>query len=89
MLTLEERRESFVEDALPYIAGTDYGDGKRVIARTGLAMGFDQGHIFAIDKAYEWLKKNIDNYYHSSCQSDDCYFDSEQMLEDFSKAMKE
>ena len=42
-----------------------------------------------IREAYEWLKKNIDNYYHSSCQADDCYFDSEQMLGDFRKAMEE
>lgn len=57
MLTLEERRESFVEDALPYVAGTDYGDGKMVIARIGLGMGFDQGYQFAIEKASNYLRK--------------------------------
>lgn len=80
MLTLEERRESFVEDALPYIAGTYYGDGKRVIARTGLAMGFDQGYIFAIETACEWLDVNI------TCMDDEtrAFF-----LMRFKKAMEE
>lgn len=78
MKTIEERRESFVEDALPYIAGTDYGDGKRVIARTGLGMGFDQGYIFAVDKACEWLKAY-----------DITFTETPSMLEDFRKAMEE
>lgn len=42
-----------------------------------------------IDKACEWLKENADNYYNSSCQADNCYFDSQQMLEDFREAMEE
>lgn len=41
------------------------------------------------EKTCEWLKENADKYYHSSSQSDDCYFDLEQMLEDFCKAIEE
>lgn len=91
MLTLEERRESFVEDALPHVAGTDYGDGKRVIARIGLGMGFDQGYIFAIEKACEWLKNNKDSDY---INDEPCQFGGRAELDDlfieeFRKAMEE
>lgn len=42
-----------------------------------------------IDKACAWLADNADNYYEASSQADCCYFDSDQMVEDFRKAMEE
>lgn len=42
-----------------------------------------------IDKACEWLKANVWNYYVASSQADNCGIDDEKLLYDFSKAMEE
>ena len=42
-----------------------------------------------IEKACEWLENNADRYYQSSSQADDCWFDSDSLINDFKKAMEE
>lgn len=62
MAKIDELRESFVKQSVPYIVGTDYGDGKREVAELGLGIGFDEGYHKAIDKVVEWLAREADYY---------------------------
>ena len=41
-----------------------------------------------IEKAVDWLRENAQNYYYSSSQADNCYFDDEELIVDFKKAME-
>lgn len=42
-----------------------------------------------IEKAVKWLKENAQNYYEDASMHDNCWYDDEQMIEDFQKAMEE
>jgi len=42
-----------------------------------------------VEKACEWLRANLWNYYIASSQADNCGIDDENLLEDFRKAMEE
>lgn len=42
-----------------------------------------------IEKAVGWLKKNAQNYYEDSAMHENCWFDDEQMIKDFQKALEE
>lgn len=42
-----------------------------------------------LGKALEWLTKNAQNYYEDAAMHDNCWYNDEQMIEDFKKAMKE
>lgn len=63
-------------------------------ARTGLIvkqqrLAFRQGAKWMLEKAIKWLKENAQNYYEDSPMHDNCWYDDEQMIEDFQKAMEE
>lgn len=51
-------------------------------------VGYFDGYNDAKKNAYEWLKEHADEYYMSSMQADDCYYDSDKMLEGFLKVME-
>ena len=59
----------------------------------GLYMGYKVGateqKIIDINKACEWLNENAQNYYHDASMHDNCWYDDEQMIEDFQKSMEE
>lgn len=50
---------------------------------------FSQGAEWMIEKAVKWLKENAQNYYEDAPMHDNCWYDDEQMIEDFQKAMEE
>lgn len=51
--------------------------------------GFIEGAEWMLDKAVKWLKENAQNYYEDAACHDNCWYDDEQMIEDFQKAMEE
>lgn len=51
--------------------------------------GFKTGAEWMIAKAVKWLKENAQNYYEDDAMHDNCWYDDEQMIEDFQKAMEE
>lgn len=51
--------------------------------------GFDNGAEYMLKKAIKWLNENAQNYYEDSSMHDNCWYDDEQMIEDFQKAMEE
>lgn len=44
--------------------------------------------VFDMEWACEWLKEHADEYYESSSQADDCFYDSDRMVEDFRKSIE-
>lgn len=50
---------------------------------------FKSGAEWMLGKALEWLTKNAQNYYEDAAMHDNCWYNDEQMIEDFKKAMKE
>lgn len=50
---------------------------------------FKAGAEWMLEKAVKWLKENAQNYYEDAAMHDNCWYDDEQMIEDFQKAMKE
>ena len=50
--------------------------------------GFKTGAERMIAKAVKWLKENAQNYYEDAAMHDNCWYDDEQMIEDFQKAME-
>lgn len=51
--------------------------------------GFIEGAKWMFEKTVKWLKENAQNYYEDSSMHDNCWYDDEQMIEDFQKAMEE
>ena len=51
--------------------------------------GFKTGAEWMLEKAVKWLKENAQNYYEDDTMHDNCWYDDEQMIEDFQKAMEE
>ena len=50
---------------------------------------FIEGAQWMFEKAVKWLKENAQNYYEDASMHDNCWYDDEQMIEDFQKAMDE
>ena len=50
--------------------------------------GFKTRAEWMIAKAVKWLKENAQNYYEDAAMHDNCWYDDEQMIEDFQKAME-
>lgn len=50
---------------------------------------FKAGAEWMLEKAVKWLKENAQNYYEDAAMHDNCWYDDEQMIEDFQKAMEE
>ena len=42
-----------------------------------------------LEKAKLWLKENTQNYWEDASQHDNCYYDDEELVNDFKKAMEE
>jgi hypothetical protein len=51
--------------------------------------GYMEGATWMLEKAVKWLKENAQNYYEDASMHDNCWYDDEQMIEDFQKAMEE
>lgn len=49
---------------------------------------FKEGAEWMLEKTVKWLKKNAQNYYEDAPMHDNCWYDDEQMIEDFKKAME-
>ena len=50
---------------------------------------FKAGAEWMLEKTVKWLNENAQNYYHDASMHDNCWYDDEQMIEDFQKAMGE
>lgn len=51
--------------------------------------GFERGVQWMIEKATTWLNKNAGNFYIGDAQSDNCYYDVDELISYFQKAMEE
>lgn len=51
-------------------------------------MAFSEGAQWMLKKAVNWLNENAQNYYKDSLIHDNYWYDDEQMIEDFQKAME-
>ena len=50
---------------------------------------FKAGANWMLKKTVKWLNENAQNYYEDASMHDNCWYDDEQMIEDFQKAMEE
>ena len=73
-MTIEEKAKDFASE---------------FISQRSLIYGFEKGAEWMIAKAVKWLKENAQNYYEDAAMHDNCWYDDEQMIEDFQKAMRE
>lgn len=83
IMTIEEKAKEF--------AG--YNNPQGIVTTTakmiGKHDGFKAGAEWMIEKAVKWLNENAQNYYEDASMHDNCWYDDEQMIEDFQKAMEE
>lgn len=85
-MTIEEKAKEIIPDAF---------DADEILpAREGFIvkyqrLAFHQGAEWMIGKAVKWLKENAQNYYEDAPMHDNCWYDDEQMIEDFQKALEE
>lgn len=77
-MTIEEKAKNIYPDMAP-------PDGYNGIAR----IGFIEGAEWMFENAIEWLSNNAKNYYKDASMHDNCWYDDEQMVEDFKKSMEE
>lgn len=82
-MTIKEKARKEYPSVNPYEYPATYDYNKAA------EKGFIKGAEWMLDKAMEWLIKNAQNYYEDSSMHDNCWYDDEQMIEDFSKAMEE
>lgn len=85
-MTIEEKAKEIIPDA--------FDEDEILPAREGFIvkyqrLSFHQGAEWMIEKAVKWLKENAQNYYEDASMHDNCWYDDEQMIEDFQKAMEE
>ena len=76
-MSIEEKAEEYRSNTF----GTPF--------RNDIKMAFSEGAQWMFEKAVKWLKENAQNYYEASSIHDNYWYDDEQMIEDFQKAMKE
>lgn len=77
-MTIEEQAKEYESN----IGSQDY-------VPTEIEEAFEAGAKWMIAKAVKWLKENAQNYYEDAAMHDNCWYDDEQMIEDFQKAMEE
>lgn len=77
-MTIEEQAKEYESN----IGSQDY-------VPTEIEEAFEAGAKWMLEKAVKWLKENAQNYYEDASMHDNCWYDDEQMIEDFQKAMKE
>lgn len=84
-MIIEKQAFSYIKEQFP--------KGSYTIATLATApaqyKGFKAGAEWVLDKAVKWLKENAQNYYEDAAMHNNCWYDDEQMVEDFQKAMKE
>ena len=78
MATIEEQAKEYESN----IGSQDY-------VPTEIEEAFEAGAKWMLEKAVKQLKENAQNYYEDAAMHDNCWYDDEQMIEDFQKAMKE
>lgn len=71
-----------------------FDDDEIIPAREGSIVkkqriAFYEGAEWMLKEAVKWLKENAQNYYKDAAMHDNCWYDDEQMIEDFQKAMEE
>ena len=77
-MTIEEKAKEYESN----IGSQDY-------VPTEIEEAFETGAKWMLEKAVKWLKENAQNYYEDAAMHDNCWYDDEQMIEDFQKAMEE
>lgn len=85
-MTIGEKAKEIIPDA--------FDEDEILPARAGFIvkqqrLAFRQGAEWMLEKTVKWLKKNAQNYYEDSAMHENCWFDDEQMIKDFQKAMGE
>ena len=88
-MTIEERADAYVghpEEIDEFTSATIKRDAYIRGAKEKKAI---DGAEWMFEKAVNWLKENAQNYYKNSSIHDNCWYDDEQMIEDFQKAMEE
>ena len=78
MKSIEERAKEYESN----IGSQDY-------VSTEIEEAFKAGAKWMLEKAVKWLNENAQNYYHDASMHDNCWYDDEQMIEDFQKAMED
>ena len=86
MKSLEERAHDFARKV--YTNGQEWWEDSSTIIALGKSC-YIKGAEWMIEKAVKWLKENAQNYYEDAAMHDNCWYDDEQMIEDFQKAMEE
>lgn len=66
------------------ILSIKYGISQKMVEALYVAVATEQKKI-----DIEWLRKNVDKYFVTSSQADDCYFDIDKMIADFRKLLEE
>ena len=77
-MTIEEKAKEYASN----IGSQDY-------VPIEIEEAFETGAKWMLEKAVKWLKENAQNYYEDAAMHDNCWYDDEQMIEDFQKTMKE
>lgn len=77
-MTIEEKAKEYESN----IGSQDY-------VSIEIEEAFKAGAEWMLEKAIKWLKENAQNYYEDASMHDNCWYDDEQMIEDFQKAMEE
>ena len=83
-MTIKEKAKDFADYGIISIKDTI-----TTVNMSGKYEGFKTGAEWMIAKAVKWLKENAQNYYEDAAMHDNCWYDDEQMIEDFQEAMKE
>ena len=77
-MTIEEQAKEYESN----IGSQDY-------VPTEIEEAFEAGAKWMLEKSVKWLKENAQNYYEDASMHDNCWYDDEQMIEDFQKVMEE
>ena len=77
-MTIEEKAKEYESN----IGSQDY-------VPTEIEEAFKAGAEWMLEKTVKWLKENAQNYYEDAPMHDNCWYDDEQMIEDFQKALEE
>ena len=83
MKTIEEKAKDYAGYNI------SFPDGVTTVEMDSRYDGFIAGAEWMFEKAVNWLKENAQNYYEDASMHDNCWYDDEQMIEDFQKAMEE
>lgn len=83
-MTIEEKARDFAGYGI-----ISSRDTITTVNMSGKYDGFKVGARWMIEKAVKWLKENAQNYYEDASMHDNCWYNDEQMIEDFQKAMEE